>query len=378
MSDFKQKVAERVKLLPLMSHYDDSQLVTTSDPNGELPKNVVPWYFVVRLIIFGVLGFAFIKYALPIIMTIAGTTIAVIASVALVFGAITLAPLYAKYLKELSKTLRKKMIDNDPFRILFEQKGSMVKNRSTFSKENANMGQLTNKLTQLSYENEEKAKNTQVKISELKDRADNIKEKIDKGLISKGEIYKETPEYNTLSNELRKVLADSNRSASQLIQYKNFTETYGIRANLFKKVGFKMDTILTAMDIKIDDFDVTIEMLKNEYDMARNIKNATDSAGRAMGLTKSWEVDYALEVVTMTINNDIASAVGNLTELEKITKELNLDMDNEESYARLEKLAESITNGTDLVPSSSKFQNPDYKFTHEDKAKSGGFGSLMN
>lgn len=374
MADYKEAVVNKIKsTLPLMSHYSDAQLVTTADNSGEVPKNIVPWYLITKLAILGVLGTLFVIYALPII----GVTFGVIISAALVFAAIVLGPVYKKYLVTLAKTIRKRMIDSDPFTILFGEKDRMIKSRKVFLDEKSNMGVLTNKTANLSAENETKALAIQSNITNVLKRVERTKSKISDGLKEGGEAYKETAEYNSLSNELRKLLAESNRSSSQLIQYKNFTEVYGIRANLFKKVGYQMDTILTAMDIKIDDFDVSIEMLKNEYDLAKNLKATTESAKRAMGLNKSWEVDYALEIVTLTIERDNASSISNMVELSQITKELNLDFDNEESYERLKLLANNISGGIDLVPSPNKYSNPDYVFTNEDKSKSGGFGSLM-
>lgn len=378
MADYKEAVVNKIKsTLPLMSHYSDAQLVTTVDNSGEVPKNIVPWYLITKLVILGGLGVAFVMYALPMIMTIIGVTFGVIVSAALVFAAIVLGPVYKKYLVELAKTIRKRMIDSDPFTILFGEKDRMIKNKKVFLDEKSNMAVLTNKTANLSAENETKALTIQSNITNILKRVERTKAKISDGLKEGGEAYKETAEYNSLSNELRKLLAESNRSSSQLIQYKNFTEVYGIRANLFKKVGYQMDTILTAMDIKIDDFDVSIEMLKNEYDLAKNLKATTESAKRAMGLNKSWEVDYALEIVTLTIERDNASSISNMVELSQITKELNLDFDNEESYDRLKLLANNISGGIDLVPSPNKYSNPDYVFTNEDKTKSGGFGSLM-
>lgn len=378
MKEFKTNILEATKALPIMSHYNESQLITSDADKGTVPKNVVPWYFFIRLLIFGGLGAAFLIFALPIIAKVVGITIGVIISGALVFGAIMFAPLYRQYLIDLSKFARKKMLDGDLFGRLRQQKEDMKKSIVSFVKEMSNMSQITNRLFQLASENETKANDTQKRLTELDKSVEKLKTKIADGLAREGEAYKETPEYNKLSNEYRKSLAESNRSISQLKQYTDFTEAYGVKANLFKKVGFQMETILTAMEIKVDDFDASITMLKEMYDMAKNLKSASESANRAMGLTKSWEVDYVLETVNLTIGNDISTSVGYLNEIGKITKELNLNMDNEASYERLKAIANDIDKGINIVAPTKKYHNPDYQFTQEDKAKAGAFGSLMD
>jgi hypothetical protein len=132
----------------------------------------------------------------------------------------------------------------------------------------------------------------------------------------------------------------------------------------------------TAMEIKIADFDVSIDMLKKEYAFAQASREATEQAKSAMLFTKSWELEYALDVVTNTISIDLANTRENLIDLDSLTSQYSLDSD--ELYSRLDKLADQIKTNNYAVPDAQKYTNPNYKMTGQDKIESGGFGDIFN
>jgi hypothetical protein len=131
----------------------------------------------------------------------------------------------------------------------------------------------------------------------------------------------------------------------------------------------------TAMEIKIQDFDATIEMLKKDYEFGQKSNAATSAAKSVLGFSKGWEFDYALDVVTSTIAADIAMTAGNLRDIETLTTNYNLDSD--ELFANLNQIADKIKVGQDIIPDAKQYSNPEYKLTRDDKLKSGGFGDLF-
>ena len=131
----------------------------------------------------------------------------------------------------------------------------------------------------------------------------------------------------------------------------------------------------TAIDIKIADFDTTVIMLRKEYEFAKNAKAATESAKNAMLFTKDWELEYALEVVTSTIAQDIAQTSENLIDIDSLTSTYSVD--NDELYSRLDTLADKIKTEENTIPDSSKYSNPNYKMTKEDKQAGGGFSDIF-
>ena len=131
----------------------------------------------------------------------------------------------------------------------------------------------------------------------------------------------------------------------------------------------------TSMDIKILDFDATIEILKKDFDFAQKAKYATDAAKSAMLFTKGWELEYAIDVVTSTISSDIAITTGNLKDIDSLTK--NYAIDSDELYTNLDMLANNIRTGNEMLPDAKKYNNPEYVLTQDDKMKSGGFGDIF-
>jgi hypothetical protein len=129
------------------------------------------------------------------------------------------------------------------------------------------------------------------------------------------------------------------------------------------------------MDIKIQDFDATVDMLKKDYEFGQKSNAATSAAKSAMGFTKGWEFDYALDVVTSTIANDIAITAGNLRDIETLTS--NYSLDSDELYANLNAVADKIKVGQDIIPEAKQYSNPEYTLTQSDRVKSGGFGDLF-
>ena len=142
------------------------------------------------------------------------------------------------------------------------------------------------------------------------------------------------------------------------------------------KLDRKLTLAGTAIDIKISDFETTIEMLRKEYEFARNAQTATDGAKSAMLFTKDWELDYALDVISTTIAVDIAKTQENLLDLDTLTSQYSMDSD--ELYTKLDKLADQIKTDNYAIPESKKYANPNYKLSQEDKLESKGFGDIFN
>ena len=141
-----------------------------------------------------------------------------------------------------------------------------------------------------------------------------------------------------------------------------------------KKLLQKLKLVEGTMEIKIADFDATIEILQKDYEFAKKAKEATNTAKSAMLFTKDWELEYALDVVTSSIAEDIAITSGNLNDIDSITSMYNMDSD--ELYANLEVLANDISVGKDVVPEASQYRAHDYKLSGEDKINAGGFDQL--
>jgi hypothetical protein len=222
---------------------------------------------------------------------------------------------------------------------------------------------------------EQEAETGQTRIIALQGKAEKIKHEMDAMVQKMGIDAKSEDDYVNKASDLQKALAEAQRVANKLTQAKDFVQKYGSRAAIMKKMGQKLTMVETAMEIKVSDFDATVEMLKKDYEFGQKSNAATSAAKSALGFTKGWEFDYALDVVTSTISADIAITAGNLKDIETLTS--NYTLDSDELFANLNQIADKIKVGNDIIPTAKQYSNPDYQLTSSDKIKSGGFGEMF-
>jgi hypothetical protein len=195
--------------------------------------------------------------------------------------------------------------------------------------------------------------------------------------VSLGEVVsKESDEYVELQTGLMRTLSEAQRISHMLNQSTGLVRKYGSRAHVIGKLDRKLNMVDTAMEIKIADFEVSIDMLKKEYAFAQAAREATEQAKSAMLFTKSWELEYALDVVTTTISMDLATTKENLLDIDSLTSQYSMDSD--ELYSKLDKLADKIKTENYSLPESKNYSNPNYKLTNQDKSESKGFGDIFN
>ena len=360
--------------LPILKHFDESKGEIALNSNA-LKKGQKGLFWLLALGIFGVGGYLVWTYIIPPLFTMLGQVIALSATaIFLIFLGLAF-PVILKGLRFATKNLHRALIRSNPFNELEEQKQKMLKNREVFKNTKTKLKALKNEMEIEAAKSEKEANAFQDEVLSLQRQAEKLRATMD-DLISKGGVAaKDTDEYVACQSELARKLSDSQRISNQYEQSKNFIQKYGVRANVLGKMDRKLTLAGTAIDIKIADFDATVKMLRKEFEFAKNARAATESAKSAMMFTKEWELDYALEVVTSTIAEDIARTSENLLDIDSLTSKYSVDSD--ELYSRLDSLADKIKTGENSIPDSTKYKSPNYKMTKEDKLESGGFGDIF-
>jgi hypothetical protein len=360
--------------LPILKHFDESkgEIALNKDT---LKKGEKTLFWALAAAVLGVGGYLTWTYIIPPLFTMLGQAIAISATGVFLVFLVMMYPVIMKGLRFMTKNIHKALINSNPFNELEEQKQKMIKNREVFKATKAKLKGLKNEMEIEANKSEKEAKVFQEDILSLQRQSEKLKSAMDEMVKTQGIAAKDTDEYVTLQSELARKLSDSQRISNQYEQSKNFTQKYGVRANVLGKMDRKLTLAGTAIDIKIADFDTTIVMLRKEYEFAKNAKQATESAKSAMMFTQSWELDYALEVVTSTIAQDIARTSENLLDIDTLTSKYSVD--NDELYSRLDSLADQIKTGDNTIPDSTKYTNPNYKMTKDDKMAGGGFGDIF-
>jgi hypothetical protein len=360
--------------LPILKHFDESkgEIAISKDT---LKKGEKTLFWALAAAVLGIGGYLTWTYIIPPLFTMLGQAIAISATGVFLVFLVMMYPVIMKGLRFMTKNIHKALINSNPFNELEEQKQKMIKNREVFKATKAKLKGLKNEMEIEGNKSEKEAKTFQEDILSLQRQSEKLKSAMDEMVKQNGVAAKDTDEYVTLQSELARKLSDSQRISNQYEQSKNFTQKYGVRANVLGKMDRKLTLAGTAIDIKIADFDTTIVMLRKEYEFAKNAKQATESAKSAMMFTQSWELDYALEVVTSTIAQDIARTSENLLDIDTLTSKYSVD--NDELYSRLDSLADKIKTGDNTIPDSTKYTSPNYKMTKDDKLNAGGFGDIF-
>ena len=360
--------------LPILKHFDESKGEIAINPEA-LKKAQKPLFYVLMAALLGVGGYMTIVYALPPLFTMLGQVVGLAATGIFLIFLVMMFPVIMKGLRFATRSIHESLIKSNPFAELEEQKQKMMKNRDVFKTTKAKLKGLKNEMEIEGSKSEKEAKGFQEDVLSYQRQSEKLKTAMDEMVKLNGPAAKDTDEYVALQSELARKLSDSQRIANQYEQSKSFIQKYGVRANVLGKMDRKLTLAGTAIDIKIADFDTTIVMLRKEYEFAKNAKNATESAKSAMLFTKDWELQYALDVVTSTIAQDIATTSENLIDIDALTSKYSVD--NDELYTRLDTLADKITSGDNTIPDSGKYTSPNYKLSKDDKLNAGGFGDIF-
>lgn len=358
--------------LPILKHFNQNEISTKVDTFRKGEKNLF-WFLKLASLV-GV-GYLTWTYVLPPVFQAIGQMLAVAATAVIIVAGVIMAPVIVKGIRLFTRAIHKALIKYDPFAQLEIERQKMLANQTTFRIAKQNIVSLKQEMEVEADRSEKEAEQGQTRILALQGKAEKIKLSMDEMVKTHGVAAKGEDEYVNLAAELQKILAEAQRVANKLNQSKDFVQKYGSRANVMKKMSQKLTLVETAMDIKIQDFDATIDMLKKDYEFGQKSNAATTAAKSAMGFTKGWEFDYALDVVTSTIAADIAITAGNLKDIESITS--NYTLDSDELYANLNAVADKIKVGADVIPDASQYSNPEYNLSSSDKLKSGGFGDMF-
>lgn len=363
---------DNVYNLPILKNFSKNEIITKVDTFRKGEKNLF-WF--IKLAVFGALGYLTWMYVLPPVFQAVGRFISIAVTAFLCVATVVIAPAILRGLRNFTRNLHKTFIKHQPFVELANQRVLMVNNQQTFRIAKGGINTLKLDMEAQAVLSEKDVKTGQAKILNLQEKAVNLKTEMAKMVTDKGPEIKGEDVYVDMLNQYTTILADAQRQANKLNQSILYVSKYGTRANIMKKMVQKLSMVETAMDIKLSDYDATVEMLKKDYDFGQRSNAATSAAKSALGFTKGWEFEYAMDVITATISQDIAITSGNLKDIDLLTA--NFALDSDESFASLNMIADRIKTGGDVAPTAKQYTNLEYKLTSDDKRNSGGFTEVF-
>lgn len=359
--------------LPIFKHFAEDKITSSLISSWRKGEKGLFWFL--QGATAAIAGTLVWKYVLPPIFVGLGQMIGLATTGVLLTGLAISLPFIGKGIRAFTRFIHKMVIKHDPFAELEAQHQKMIDNQEDFRKAKAKILNLKSDMENEASKSEQEATDLQNKILNLHSKAEEIKTKLDKMIEDKGEAIKGEDEYVYANAELIKILSESQRISNKLTQAKDFVKKYGSRAAIMKKFSHKLTMVETSLDIKVLDLSATIEILKKDYEFAQKSKEATESAKSALGFTTEWELEYALDVVTTTIANDVSATSSNLQDINMLTSQYSFD--NDELYANLNVLADSIKIGENVVPDAKLYSTDGYELTTEDSLKSGGLDNIF-
>lgn len=273
---------------------------------------------------------------------------------------------------------RRKMIESDPFLILDRHLRKLDQMAYKFKLAKQKIRELYQKAKEMGYSKQQERDNLkdslaqdEVKVKEIMSKIDNLRTSNPDGFRGDDRFHRLELERQKLAGEITIKMARFN-SANELVM------KYGQRANTLNEVGKKLDIAEIGMDIKKSQMETSIDILKADYEFAKTGKEATSSAKTVLGLTNSMEADYAMKYVTQRIGDDINAMMANFSDIEKITKSLELNFDSDSTFAKLSNLNQSFLSEDNLFSVKvDDYKNPDRVLTTEEKLAGGRLSGLF-
>jgi hypothetical protein len=378
----KQITAVRNRNLPIFSSQGKDKPSFDIDKVGDtldsFRKGEKGWFGILKLIAMAGLGWAAWVYVIPPLFQAIGKVMAVAGSVILILALIVFAPVIFKALRRFARFTHKAVIKHDPFGELYEQKEKMYANKERFQLSRGTISALQQEAETKSSEAEEAVEDIKKKIPRIEKELTKIDATMAEILQEKGDAGKYDDEYLKHYTDRQKLKGETRRATNFLEQKEDFVRKYGMRNATLKRFGQKLLLIDSDMEIKILDFDATIEILEDDYKFAKEARAATSAAKSAMHFDENWELEYAIEVVTETIARDVAITAGNLNDIDRLTSGGLYSLEDDSIFEELELLSAEISSGNHMSPVADKYLDPEYIPNKKDRKANTGFGELYD
>ena len=143
-----------------------------------------------------------------------------------------------------------------------------------------------------------------------------------------GEAAKDSDEYVELQTGIMKTLSEAQRVSHMLNQSTGLVRKYGSRAHVIGKLDRKLNMVDTAMEIKIADFEVSIDMLKKEFAFAAGSQTKLPNRpNRPCCLQKDGNWNMHWMWLPIPLRWTLLIPKENLLDLDTLTSQYSMDSD---------------------------------------------------
>lgn len=373
------------------SLFDDKSF---ADKVSQQKKSIKDFGGLIKLGVLGVGIWAFVKYALPLIMAMISPVIAAIFTFfAIMFSLAMIKPAW-KWFTSLADLFRKYAIKQNPEREV-EKKQQLLENmhqdyvdaQSIIKKTAAEFRMWASQNEEEAGTQQEKIESNQKKAKTLRETRDSLKGKVDEleaqiknGVLKtqkdKEPFYQAQDELTTVEGELFRLMSSSKTNEFTMNSNIRLTRSYAAKAHIFSK----FDRFLTLGAIQIEskkrEFAVWWEATKKEIAASKAGKDATEKLRFILGPDNDVDLNTALAVINDQISDNYAKTAQLMGDFKRTME--GFDFNSDEAYDHLEGLLKKMEEGQMEIPSTREITSSRHTLTYSEKNSAGMLGNIFD
>ena len=348
------------------------------------------------LSVVGVTGWAFVKFALPVIMSIIAPVIAGILSFFAVMFAFAMVKPVWKWFNAISNKVYKAAIRYNPEIAVenkinsFTEMANLFRNAlAEIKKAQANFQDMASKAEKEIEDKKanlersmQKLKKLRQEKAELSSKVNTLKAEVESGKRrtqkDKAPYYEALQDLTSVTKEIDRISSDSKSDQMILEMDENNVKKYGAKAHIFADWIAFLDRGADQIENKKRELSTWWEAIKKEISVANAGKDATNALQFILRDVngKQYDFELATEYIIDKINTDYSITVQNMSDLKRHVA--GLDFNSDETFNDLEKLLADFETGEKLIPSALEISSPVHKLTPDERAAAGVLGNIFN
>ena len=344
----------------------------------------------------GALGYGFVAYALPAIMSLISPVIAGILSFFSVLFAVSMIKPASKWFTAIADKLYKSAIRYNPEVAVENKINSFDEMANIFKAALAKIKESQAQFKTLASDSEkqittitDRMEKSHRKLIDLRKEKESLSAKVKtlKADIDSGKLRTQkerAPYYDALedltrvSKEIDRISSDANSDQTVLKMNKDLVEKYAAKAHIFADWISFLDRGADQIENKKRELKVWWDAIKKEISVANAGKDATNALQYILRDVNGKEYDFnvASEYIIDKINSDYSITVQNMSDLKRHVE--GLDFNSDDTFNSLEKMLNDINSGEIAIPSAIEISSPAHKLTHEERQAAGVLGNLFD
>lgn len=360
------------------------------------PEKVVKFVpSVVGLTAVGVGAWAFVKYALPAIMTITSAVLAGGIAVFLVAFGVAIAKPVWRWMKGVGHVIKRAAIKFNPEievenRLMkFDEMANIYKDAlASMNRAAANFSNYANEAEKSIEEKKQRLEANKKKMEELRLQRDQAQIEVNrlKADVNSGKLKtrKEREPYHEALRRLTDIQIELDKLASRvtsdsdiLKMKRDSVQNYAAKANIFANWVEFLRRGVGLIQNKKEQMNEWWTAVKQEMEAAKAGKDATEALKFVLYGEdgQKYDFDFATEYIMNQIDKNYSITAENMRSL--MDRVDTFDFDSDDAYDQLERLLKDLETGEVEMPFAAEIATPVHQLTSSERAAAGVLGQIF-